>query len=116
MGNAKPAAYLNVSSDHPVIRRISFADLKEVLTKGINDFSAMPTHSIFLIIIYPVAGLILLRLTFGYDIMPMVFPLVAGFALLGPFAAMGLYELSRRRERQLGTSWDALSAFDSSRL
>jgi uncharacterized membrane protein len=116
MGNVKPVAYANAGSVYPAIRRIRLADLREVLAKGFSDFLAMPTHSIFLIIIYPVAGLILLRLTFGYDMLPVIFPLVAGFALLGPLAAIGIYELSRRRERGLGSSPGTLRSFDPQRL
>ena len=59
----------------------------------------MPTHVIFLAIIYPIFGLFLACMTFGYDVMPLLFPLAAGFALIGPFAAIGLYELSRQREK-----------------
>ena len=85
----------------PNVRKIGLADLRDVLRKGINDFAAMPTHSMFLIVIYPIVGIILLRLSFGYDVLPVVFPLVAGYALLGPLAAVGLYEMSRRREQGL---------------
>jgi uncharacterized membrane protein len=116
MGNVKPLAYANAGSAQPSIRKIELADLRVVLAKGFSDFLAMPTHSIFLIVIYPAAGLILLRLTFGYDMLPVIFPLVAGFALLGPLAAIGLYELSRRRERGLGSSWEALNSFDPQRI
>jgi uncharacterized membrane protein len=65
----------------------------------------MPTHVIFLAIIYPIVGLFLARMTFGYDVMPFLFPLVGGFALIGPFAAIGLYELSRQREKGVDVSW-----------
>ncbi|WP_245296864.1 MULTISPECIES: DUF2189 domain-containing protein [Rhodomicrobium] len=81
------------------------------MVKGLADFGAMPTHSIFLVVIYPIAGLILLRLSFGYDMLPVVFPLLAGFTLLGPLAAIGLYELSRRREAGIEPGWDALNVF-----
>jgi len=94
----------------PAVQSISPSDLKEVLAKGLDDFRAMPTHVIFLSLIYPIAGLAIIRLSFGYEVVPMLYPLVAGFALVGPFAAIGLYELSRRRELGLDTSWK--HAFD----
>ncbi len=97
-----------VSPAHPQIRRIGPADLKDALAKGFDDFLAMPTFSLFLVAIYPVIGLLLFWLTFGLNMMQLVFPLVAGFALIGPLAAIGLYELSRRREQGLGISLAAL--------
>ena len=75
-----------------------------LLAKGIDDFRAMPTHVFFACIIYPVVGLILARLLFGYELLHLLYPMAAGFALLGPFVAIGLYELSRRREQGLDTS------------
>jgi uncharacterized membrane protein len=89
----------------PVVRSLEIADLKDVLKKGMQDFWAMPTHVVFLCAIYPVVGLLLFRATFEYDLLPLLYPLAAGFALVGPFAAIGLYELSRRRELGLDTSW-----------
>jgi uncharacterized membrane protein len=89
----------------PVVRTIGLADLRYALAKGWDDFRAMPTHVIFLSLIYPIAGIALWRATFGYDVVPLLYPLAAGFALIGPFAAIGLYELSRRRELGLDTSW-----------
>ena len=65
---------------------------------GWEDFKAVPSHAIILCVIYPVLGLVLARAVLGYSVLPLLFPLAAGFALLGPFAALGLYELSRRRE------------------
>src|SRR5437899_8538191 len=86
------------SPAYPIVRKIGFADLKDAVAKGIDDFSAMPTHVIFLAIIYPLVGLFLARMTFGHDVMPLLFPLAAGYALIGPLAAVHLYELNRRRE------------------
>jgi len=90
---------------YPIVRKIGPTDIRDVLAKGIDDFLAMPTQVIFICIIYPIAGLILGRVAFGYDLLPLLFPLASGFALVGPFLAIGLYELSRRRELGLETSW-----------
>jgi uncharacterized membrane protein len=88
----------------PMIRRISPADLLQSLRCGLDDFAAMPSHAVFLCIIYPLLGIMLISLTFGYAMLPLLFPLAAGFALIGPVAAIGLYELSRRREAGLDTA------------
>ena len=82
----------------PVIRTIGLSDLHRALQLGWEDFKAVPSHAIILCVIYPVLGLVLARTVLGYSVLPLLFPLAAGFALLGPFAALGLYELSRRRE------------------
>ena len=89
----------------PAVRKIGLADLKDALRRGLADFSAMPSHAVFLCLIYPIVGLLLARLTLGYDILPLLFPLASGFALIGPFAAIGLYEMSRRREQGGGVAW-----------
>ena len=94
----------------PSIRRIGFTDLKDALAKGVDDFMAMPTHAMFLCAIYPIIGLLLARLAFGYSILPLLYPLATSFALIGPLAALGLYELSRRREA--GLPGEATHAFD----
>src|SRR5262249_33768476 len=108
---AQPKAYTDVilpaepGRALPAVNAITPRDLAEALARGLADFRAMPTHVIFLSLIYPVAGLAIARWTVGHDIVPMLYPLIAGFALIGPFAAVGLYELSRRRELGLDTSW-----------
>ena len=94
----------------PVVRRIRFADLEDALARGFDDFMAMPTHALFLCVIYPIVGVVLGVLTFGYGQMSLLYPLVAGFALIGPLAAIGLYDLSRQRER--GGAVDFVRAFE----
>jgi uncharacterized membrane protein len=91
----------------PVVRRIGIADLKDSLVRGVADFGAYRSDVIFLCIMYPIAGLVLARLVFGYDMLPMLFPLASGFALIGPVAAVGLYEMSRRREQGEPVNWAA---------
>ena len=98
----------------PVIRSIGFPDLRQALRLGWEDFQAVPSHAVFLCMIYPVLGLLLARVVLGYSVLPLLFPLAAGFALLGPFAAVPLYELSRRRSRgEEASAWDAIDVVRS---
>jgi uncharacterized membrane protein len=89
----------------PAVRRIGLPDLRDALVKGLSDFGAYRTDVVFLCILYPAAGLILAWAAFGYDFLPLLFPLASGFALLGPVAAVGLYEMSRRREQGVEANW-----------
>ena len=93
------------AEETPRVRTIATADLADALRRGWDDFKAQPSHLAFVALIYPVAGVLLAQLTVSYNIFPLLFPLLGGFALLGPFAAIGLYEISRRRERGMDSSW-----------
>ncbi len=103
--NIHTHAHQAANENDVIIRRIDMADIREALAKGREDFMAMPSHVVFISIIYPILGLLLSRFAFGYDMLPIIFPLISGFALVGPIAAIGLYELSRRREQGLETGW-----------
>ena len=97
-------------SSQPQIRRIGIGDLTASLSQGWTDFLAIPTQLVFLCILYPVIGFIAAQMAQGDNLLPLAFPLFAGFALVGPVLATGLYELSKRREQGLPVSW--LNAFD----
>lgn len=95
---------------YPSVRKIGPSDLKAALAKGLEDFLTMPSSLFFLALIYPLAGIWLIV----GNAPQLIFPLMFGFALVGPFAAIGLYEISRRRELGLDTSWkDALGVIRS---
>ncbi len=95
---------------YPAIRRIGLADLRAALAAGYADFAANRTDVVFLCLLYPVLGLVLSRLAVGYQVLPLLFPLAAGFALLGPVAGTGLYEMSRQRAAGHAVSFH--TAFD----
>ncbi len=99
------------------VRKIEPSDCFAALKEGLDDFIAMPTHPAFVGFFYALAGVALVWLTSFGNALHLVFPLAAGFALIGPFVAIGLYEMSRRRERGLEASWrDAFAALRSPAL
>ncbi len=81
------------------VRKLKPGDVVGSLRSGWDDFRAYPSYSIMLAIIYPIVGLLIARVLHGYSFLPLLFPLSAGFALLGPFAAIVFYDLSWQRER-----------------
>ncbi|HEX4104991.1 MAG TPA: DUF2189 domain-containing protein [Rhizomicrobium sp.] len=92
------------------VRHIRVSDIKDAIRQGFEDFEAYRSDVAMLCVVYAVVGLLLTRLVFGNDLVPLVFPLASGFAILGPFAALALYEMSRMRERGVPVSW--ANAFD----
>ena len=101
----------------PAVRRITVADLRDVLARGASDFGANRTDVIFLCVMYPVIGVVLASLAAGHHMLPLLFPLASGFALIGPFAGVGLNEMSRRRELGIGAGWtDAFRVLSSPSL
>jgi uncharacterized membrane protein len=92
-------------SPAPAIRRITNADVWQALRKGFADFQAYRSDVIFLCVTYAVVGLVMARIAFGTDLLPLLFPLASGFAIVGPLAAVGLYEMSRQRERGAVVGW-----------
>jgi len=112
--NTTTGAWETHGTSPPVVRRIGIADLKWAVTQGARDFEACRTDVIFLCLIYPIAGLIIARFAFNQGLIPLIFPLIAGFALIGPLFGVGLYEMSRRREQGVPIGWaDAFAVLRS---
>jgi uncharacterized membrane protein len=111
---SRAASEEELAAPLPEVRRIDVADLGDVLARGWEDFTAYRTDVVFLCLIYPIIGLVLGRVAFGYGMLPLLFPFASGFALVGPFAALGLYEMSRRREQGGNVAWpDAFGVIGS---
>ena len=97
-------------SPAPAIRRIGVSEILQSVRQGFSDFEAYRSDVIFLCATYAVIGVVLARLAFGSDMLPLLFPLASGFAIVGPLAAVGLYEMSLRREQGAEVGW--ANAFD----
>lgn len=92
-------------SEIPQIRTLTLADLRTALSKGWADVMAFRSDVVFVCLLYPVIGGVLAVLAVQGNSLQLIFPTLSGFALAGPVAAVGLYEMSRRRERGEPTSW-----------
>lgn len=89
----------------PAIRQIGVGELRTALRRGVDDFVACRSDVVLVGVVYALAGLLLCWVLFDYRLLPLVFPAVSGFALVGPAAAVGLIEMSRRRERDGRAGW-----------
>lgn len=97
-------------SPAPAIQRIAMTDVWQSLREGFDDFEAYRSDVVFLCATYALVGLVLARIALGSDLLPLIFPMASGFAIVGPLAAVGLYEMSRLRERGVEVGWS--NAFD----
>lgn len=91
----------------PEVRNIDGGDIRAALRKGSEDFAALRSDVIIAVALYPVIGFVLAVWAFNTGQVHLLFPLVAGFPLVGPVAAVGLYEMSRRREGGEPADWGA---------
>jgi len=82
----------------PVVRPIAAADIAEALGQGLRDFQAMPLYGLVFGALYAAGGILIVLSLTAFGMVYLAYPLAAGFALIGPFVAIGLYEMSRRRE------------------
>jgi uncharacterized membrane protein len=99
------------------VRSIGPQDCFSALAEGFDDFFAIPTYPVFVGLFYAVAGVAVVGMSSFASALQLVFPLAAGFALIGPFVAIGLYEMSRRRDRGLAVRGrDAFAVFRSPAL
>ena len=87
------------------VRTITDDDLRFSLRQGYEDFGDLRGDLIFAGLIYTIIGLAAVVMTTSRPLVPFFYPVVAGVALLGPIAAVGFYELARRRESGQEVHW-----------
>ena len=89
----------------PRVRPLDLEDVRQAMRAGWDDFKAARSDAMFLVFIYPLIGLTMVTAGFHLAVLPLLVPMVMGFAIVGPAAAIGLYEISRRREDGQEISW-----------
>jgi len=93
-----PAATLPSPSGPIQIRHMTMADIKNALAAGMDDLRHSRTDALLIGAIFPLAGVIFAAAFVVQALLPFVFPLLSGFALLGPLATLWFAALSRQRE------------------
>ncbi|MEQ1650960.1 MAG: DUF2189 domain-containing protein [Hyphomicrobium sp.] len=89
----------------PPINTIGTGDILDALESGIRDFKTAPKYGLFFGFIYAAAGWVIIALLTQFDLPYLAYPLATGFALVAPFAAAGLYDVSRKLERGETLDW-----------
>ena len=104
-----PATTVSASTKSRVkavpVRTITNADADAALREGWADFMDMRGDLIFVGLIYALVGIVAATAIMGGPLLALLFPIVAGIGLLGPVAALGFYEMARRRESGLHSNW-----------
>ena len=81
------------------------SDLQAALSMGIADFRRAPLFGLFFAAFYVLGGLLIVQSLFVWEQTWMIYPVMIGFPLIGPFAAVGLYEVSRRLQDDKPLIW-----------
>lgn len=92
----------------PGVRTISVADIRAALREGLADFMRAPLFGVFFGGVFAAIGWLLLAAVAVWDTPWAIVPLAIGFPLIGPFAAVGLYEVSRRLSAGESLRWRAV--------
>jgi uncharacterized membrane protein len=82
----------------PEVQTVAATDIGACLSAGLSDFLRAPAFGMVFSAVYVLGGLVLFLVATASGQEWWLIPFVVGFPLLAPFAAVGLYEVSRRIE------------------
>ncbi len=102
------SATITTPAAKPVANSITTADIRTAFSLGVRDFKSAPAYGLFFGVFYAGAGWLIIALLLLLDINYYVWPMATGFAMVAPFVAAGLYDVSRRLERDEPLSWNAV--------
>lgn len=105
MSDSAPQPAVEPFPTMPRVNTVSVGDLRDSLLQGLSDFARAPVLGLFLAAIFVVIGLMVVMSLTAWDIPWLIYPFAIGFPLIGPFAAVGLYEISRQFEQGKKPSW-----------
>lgn len=88
-----------------IAQDLSLGDLRTALGAGWRDFLAEPIYGLFFAAIFAVSGIVLTYVFYAHGEFSLLIPAAAGFPILAPFTAVGLYEVSRRKEERSALRW-----------
>ena len=100
-----PRAATPAASTMPKVNALTAADLRACLAQGISDFARAPLYGLFFGAVFTIIGMVIVLALTSWGTPWMIYPFAIGFPLVGPFAAAGLYEVSRRLENGSPLGW-----------
>ncbi|WP_420404519.1 DUF2189 domain-containing protein [Nisaea sp.] len=88
-----------------IVRAATIGDVRNALAAGWRDFRTAPAFGLFFGSFFAFGGLSILAMAWALDLSYLAYPTAVGFSLIGPFAAVGLYEVSRRLSSGQPLAW-----------
>jgi uncharacterized membrane protein len=96
------------ASPMPKVKALTFEQLEKAVSRGIADFVAKPMFGLVIGGTCAFFGIAIVACIRWLNIPWMIYPFAIGFPLIGPFLAVGLYEVSRRLQTGEEVTWGAV--------
>jgi uncharacterized membrane protein len=96
------------ASPMPKVKALTFKELEKALSRGLADFIEKPQFGLAIGLACALFGIAIVACIRWLDIPWMIYPFAIGFPLVGPFLAVGLYEVSRRLAAGEPVTWNAI--------